>query len=76
MESMVRGYHVFGRLQLLPCQKEGSNPHNPYAVAVMERGVTRIVCSLLTISWKRRYYLSELSERALEGAARACNIRK
>ena len=42
MESMVRGYHVYKDVweasvgQLLPCRKEGSNPHDPYAVAVME----------------------------------------
>ena len=45
MESMVRGYHIYKDVReasvgrLLPCRKEGGNSHDPYAVAVMERGV-------------------------------------
>lgn len=46
VEAIVRGYHVYGAVweapvgQILPCQQEGGNIHNPYAVAVVEGGVT------------------------------------
>ena len=42
VESMVRGYHVYKDVwsaavgQRLPCKQERDNPHDPYAVAVME----------------------------------------
>lgn len=45
METIVRGYHVYRAVweavigQVLPCQHERSNTHNPYAVAVVDRGV-------------------------------------
>jgi len=48
--SVYRGYHVYKDVweaalgQLLPCQREPGNIHDPYAVAVVETGVaTRIV---------------------------------
>ena len=45
METVVRGYRVYGADweapvgQILPCQREGGNIHDPYAVAVVEEGV-------------------------------------
>ena len=45
LESTVRGYHMYKDIreasvgQSLPCWKEGSNLHDPYAVVVLERGV-------------------------------------
>ena len=39
---MICGYHVYHDIweaavgQTLPCQRETGNPHNPYAVSVME----------------------------------------
>ena len=42
VESVVRGYHLYKDVwsaavgQRLPCQQERGNPHDPYAVAVME----------------------------------------
>ena len=42
----VRGYHVYKHIwnatvgQHLHCQQEVGNPHDPYAVAVLETGVT------------------------------------
>ena len=50
IHTSVRGYHVYKDVweaalsQLLPCQREPGNIHDPYAVAVVETGVaTRIV---------------------------------
>ena len=46
VQTVVRGYHVYKDIwnaatgQILPCQRERGNVHNPYAVAVVERGVT------------------------------------
>ena len=45
VETVVRGYHVYGADweapvgQILPCQPDGGNIHDPYAVAVVEEGV-------------------------------------
>ena len=45
VESMVRGYHVYKDIwsaavrQLLPCKQERGNPHDPYAIAVVEGSV-------------------------------------
>ena len=50
IHTSVRGYHIYKDVweaalgQLLPCQREPGNIHDPYAVAVVETGVvTRIV---------------------------------
>ena len=50
IHTNARGYHVYKDIweaalgQLLPCQREPGNIHDPYAVAVVETGVeTRIV---------------------------------
>ena len=50
IHTSVRGYHVYKDVweaafgQLLPCQREPGNIHDPYDVAVVETGVaTRIV---------------------------------
>ena len=50
IHTSVRGYHVYRDVweaalsQLLPCQREPGNIHDPHAVAVVETGVaTRIV---------------------------------
>ena len=50
IHTSVRGYHVYKDVweaalgQLLPCQREPGNTHDPYAVAVVETVVaTRIV---------------------------------
>ena len=46
VRSTVRGYHVYKHIwnatvgQCLHCQQEVGNPHDPYAVAVLETGVT------------------------------------
>ena len=43
METIVRGYNVYGAVweapvgQILPCQREGGNIHDPYAVTVVEQ---------------------------------------
>ena len=45
VETIVRGYHVYQVIweaavgQVLPCQRERGNVHDPYAVAIVERGV-------------------------------------
>ena len=45
VETIVRGYHVYRAVweaavgQVLPCQRERGNAHDPYAVAVLNRGV-------------------------------------
>ena len=45
VKTIVRGYHVYRAVweaavgQVLPCQQERSNTHDPYAVAVVDRGV-------------------------------------
>ena len=113
MESFTRTFWEASVGQLLPCRKEGSNPHDPYAVAVMERGVivghvprtlSAVCCLFLgkggTIFCEvtgRRHFSADLPqgglevpctliftgagkyiapERALESAARTCNIRE
>jgi len=50
IHTSIRGYHVYTDVwepalgQLLPCQREPGNVHDPYAVAVVETGVeTRFV---------------------------------
>jgi len=50
IHTSVRGYHVYKDVweaalgQLLPCQRQPGNTHDPYAVAVVETGVaTQIV---------------------------------
>ena len=46
VETVVRGSHVYGAdcegpvRQILPCQREGGNIHDPYAITVVEKGVT------------------------------------
>ena len=46
VQTVVRGYHVYKDIwnaatgQILPCQCERGNVHDPYAVGVVERGVT------------------------------------
>ena len=45
VETIVHGYHVYQVIweaavgQVLPCQWERGNVHDPYAVAIVERGV-------------------------------------
>ena len=42
VESMVRGYHDIWSAtvgQWLPCKQERGNPHDPYAIAVIEGSV-------------------------------------
>ena len=45
VKTIVHGYHVYRAVweaavgQVLPCQQERSNTHDPYAVAVVDRGV-------------------------------------
>ena len=42
LQSMIRGYHVYKEVwdavvgETLPCQQEGGNTHDPYAVATMK----------------------------------------
>jgi len=68
IHTSVRGYYVYKDVweaalgQLLPCQKEPDNIHDPYAVAVVETGVaTRIVghvsCAISSVC----YYLTHIS---------------
>ena len=46
VETVVRGYHMYKEVwdatigQVLPCQKEHGNVHDPYAVTVLEREVS------------------------------------
>ena len=46
IEAVIRGYHVYKEIwesvvgQVLPCQQEHGNVHDPYAVAVVNEGVT------------------------------------
>ena len=43
VETIVRGYHVYQNVwdaavgQVLPCQRERGNVHEPYAVAIVDR---------------------------------------
>ena len=45
IETIVRGYHVYQVVweaavgQVLPCQRERGNVHDPYAVAIVDKGV-------------------------------------
>ena len=49
IHTSVRGYHVYKDVweaalgQLLPCQREPGNIHDPYAVAVVETGVETLI---------------------------------
>ena len=46
VETVVRGYHVYKDIwnasigQILSCQRERGNVHDPYALDMVERGVT------------------------------------
>ena len=46
VQTIVRGYDAYRDIwnaatgQILPCQRERGNVHDPYAVAVVEKGVT------------------------------------
>ena len=45
VETIVCGYHVYREVweaavkEVLPCQQEHGNVHDPYTVAVLNRGV-------------------------------------
>ena len=85
VETVVRGYHMYKEVwdatigQVLPCQKEHGNVHDPYAVTVLERErchcwacATSNILGLLLISWKKRqvtgatYYSIDLPQGGLE----------
>ena len=87
-QSMIRGCHVYNEVwyavvgETLPCQQEGGNSHDPYAVAVMNGRLIvghvpheiSAVCYLFlrrggTISCKvtgRRRYSADLAQGGLE----------
>ena len=54
VETVVRGYHVYEKIweaavgEVLSCQWEGGNVHNPYAVAVIQKGliVGHVPCAI------------------------------
>ncbi len=59
IQYMVRGYHDYqdnweaSDGQSLPCRKGGGNPHNPYSVAFMERGVIvgHVPCAISAVCY-------------------------
>ena len=59
METVIRGYHVYKEVwdaaieQVLPCQQERGNTHDPYAVAVVERGVIvgHVPCAVSSVCY-------------------------
>ena len=52
VEMIVRGYHIYQVVweaavgQVLPCQWECDNVHNPSTVTVIDRGLVTIKCCM------------------------------